>query len=63
MVVKKAKSIIKYSTLGLGALAGLAGNIVLGLPLTDCFMLFLSGPVAVAIHEYTSDSEDSKAST
>jgi len=55
---KKAKRILKYSTLGLGALAGLASNIVFGLPIMDCIVIFMSGPVAVAIHEYTKDSKD-----
>jgi len=60
---KKAKRILKYSTLGLGALAGLASNIVFGLPIMDCIVIFMSGPVAVAIHEYTKDSKDTPEET
>jgi hypothetical protein len=60
---KKAKAIIKYSTLGLGALAALLFNVVGGMGWLEAGMIFLSGPVAVAIHEYTKDSKDDPAST
>lgn len=55
---KKAKRIIKYSTLGLGGLAALMSNLAFGVGWMEAGIIFLSGPVAVAIHEYTKDSKD-----
>jgi len=51
------KRVIKYSTLGLGALAGLMANLAFGMGWIDAITVLLSGPLAVAIHEYTSDSK------
>lgn len=51
------KRVIKYSTLGLGALAALAANLAFGMNWVDAITILLSGPLAVAIHEYTSDSK------
>jgi len=54
---KESKRIIKYSTLGLGAGAALCANIGFGLPWHEAIEFLLSGPLAVAIHEYTKDSK------
>jgi hypothetical protein len=55
---KEGKRIVKYSTLGLGALTGLVANLGFGLPLVESLLVALSGPLSVAIHEYTKDSKD-----
>jgi hypothetical protein len=55
---KEGKRIVKYSTLGLGALTGLVANLGFGLPLVESLLIALSGPLSVAIHEYTKDSKD-----
>jgi len=55
---KKAKRIVKYTTLGLGALAGLMANLVFGMGWIEAGIIVLSGPISVAIHEYTKDSKD-----
>lgn len=55
------KRVIKYSTLGLGALAALMANLVFGMHWLEAAQLLLSGPIAVAIHEYTKDSKDPDA--
>lgn len=59
---KEGKRIIKYSTLGLGALAGLCANLAFGVPMLESLLIFLSGPLSVAIHEYTKDSKETPAS-
>jgi hypothetical protein len=51
------KRVLKYSTLGLGAAAALAANLGFGMNWIDAITILLSGPLAVAIHEYTSDSK------
>lgn len=51
------KRVLKYSTLGLGALAALMANWAFGMSWMDSLVILLSGPIAVAIHEYTSDSK------
>jgi len=58
---KKAKRIIKYTTLGLGAVAALLFNFVGGMGWMDAILIFLAGPVSVAIHEYTKDSSAGEA--
>jgi len=55
---KDGKRVIKYSTLGLGAAAGLVANLAFGMHWIEAIQIVLSGPLAVAIHEYTSDSKD-----
>ena len=55
---KDGKRVIKYSTLGLGALAALVSNMAFGMSWMEAGFIFLSGPVAVAIHEYTKDSKE-----
>jgi hypothetical protein len=55
---KKAKRIIKYTTLGLGAVAALMSNLVFGMSWIDAGIILLSGPLSVAVHEYTKDSKD-----
>lgn len=55
---KDGKRVIKYSTLGLGAAAGLVANLAFGMSWLEAAQIVLSGPLAVAIHEYTSDSKD-----
>ena len=55
------KRTIKYSTLGLGALAALTANLALGTGWIDALTILFSGPLAVAIHEYTSDSSPDEA--
>lgn len=55
---KKAKRILKYTTLGLGAVAALLSNLAFGMGWIEAGIIFLSGPMAVAIHEYTKDSKD-----
>lgn len=56
---KDGKRVIKYSTLGLGAAAGLVANLAFGMHWAQALEIMLSGPLAVAIHEYTKDSKDS----
>jgi hypothetical protein len=56
---KDGKRAIKYSTLGLGAAAGLVANLAFGVHWAQALEIMLSGPLAVAIHEYTKDSKDS----
>lgn len=51
------KRVVKYSTLALGVLATLTANLAFGMGWVDAIMILLSGPIAVAIHEYTSDSK------
>jgi hypothetical protein len=51
------KRILKYSTIGLGSAAALVANLSFGLSWVDALTILLSGPLAVAIHEYTSDSK------
>jgi len=51
------KRVIKYSTLGLGAVAALCANLAFGMGWMQALVLLISGPLAVAIHEYTSDSK------
>jgi len=51
------KRVLKYSTLGLGAAAALTANLAFGMGWMDALTILLSGPLAVAIHEYTSDSK------
>ena len=58
---KDGKRVVKYSTLGLGALAGLAANLALGVSIPECVLIAMSGPLAVAIHEYTKDSKEAAA--
>lgn len=58
---KKAKRIIKYTTLGLGALSALLFNVFGGMGWMDAALIFLAGPVSVAIHEYTKDSSEGEA--
>jgi len=58
---KKAKRIVKYTTLGLGAAAALMANLVFGMSWIEAGIILLSGPISVAIHEYTKDSSDSPA--
>ena len=55
---KKAKRIIKYMTIGLGAAAALMSNLAFGMSWLEAGIILLSGPMAVAIHEYTKDSKD-----
>jgi hypothetical protein len=55
---KKAKRIVKYSTIGLGAAAALMSNLAFGMSWIEAGIILLSGPMAVAIHEYTKDSKD-----
>jgi len=55
---KKAKRILKYSTIALGALAALMSNLAFGMGWIEAGVILLSGPMAVAIHEYTKDSKD-----
>lgn len=55
---KKAKRILKYTTLGLGAAAALLSNLVFGMGWIEAGIILLSGPISVAIHEYTKDSKD-----
>lgn len=57
---RDGKRVIKYSTLGLGAAAGLVANLAFGLHWAEALEIMLSGPLAVAIHEYTKDSRDSE---
>jgi hypothetical protein len=58
---KDGKRVIKYSTLGLGAAAALCANLAFGMHWMEAAQLLLSGPIAVAIHEYTKDSKDPPA--
>jgi len=58
---KDGKRVVKYSTLGLGAAAGLVANLAFGMSWIEAVQIVLSGPLAVAIHEYTSDSKDTVA--
>ncbi len=58
---KDGKRVLKYSTIGLGAAAAIAANFGLGWDWMDAAQLLLSGPLAVAIHEYTKDSKDTPA--
>ena len=58
---KDGKRVLKYSTIGLGAVAGLLANLAFGLHWLDAAQIMLSGPLAVAIHEYTKDSKDPDA--
>jgi len=51
------KRILKYSTIGLGSAAALVSNLAFGLSWVDALTILLSGPLSVAIHEYTSDSK------
>lgn len=55
------KRVIKYSTLALGAAAGLCANLGFGMNWIEALILMLSGPISVAIHEYTSDSKPAPA--
>jgi hypothetical protein len=55
---KKAKRIIKYTTLGLGAASALVANLMFGMSWLEAAIILLSGPVSVAVHEYTKDSKD-----
>lgn len=55
---KKAKRIVKYTTAALGAASALTANLVFGMSWIEAGIILLSGPVAVAIHEYTKDSKD-----
>jgi hypothetical protein len=55
---KDGKRVIKYSTIGLGAAAALVANLGFGMHWIEAAQLVLSGPLAVAIHEYTKDSKD-----
>ena len=55
---KKAKRIVKYTTLGLGAAAALMANLVFGMGWMEAAIILMSGPLSVAIHEYTKDSKD-----
>lgn len=56
---RDGKRVIKYSTLGLGAAAGLVANLAFGVHWAQALEIMLSGPLAVAIHEYTKDSKES----
>jgi len=56
---KDGKRVVKYSTIGLGAAAALTANLAFGMHWMDAVQILLSGPLAVAIHEYTKDSKDS----
>ena len=56
------KRVLKYSTLGLGAAAALVANLAFGMGWIDAATILLSGPLAVAIHEYTSDSKSAEPS-
>jgi hypothetical protein len=58
---KDGKRVVKYSTLGLGAAAALLANLAFGMHWLDAVQILLSGPLAVAIHEYTSDSSEPKS--
>lgn len=58
---KDGKRVVKYSTLGLGAAAGLVANLAFGMHWIEAVQIILSGPLAVAIHEYTKDSKDTPA--
>lgn len=58
---KESKRIIKYSTLGLGAIAAVCANVAFALPWPEAIEFLLSGPLAVAIHEYSKDSKGSSA--
>ena len=58
---KDGKRVMKYSTIGLGAAAAITANFALGWGWVDAVQLLLSGPLAVAIHEYTKDSKDTPA--
>jgi hypothetical protein len=51
------KRVVKYSTIGLGSAAALLANLAFGLNWVEALTILLSGPLAVAIHEYTSDSK------
>lgn len=51
------RRVLKYSTLGLGGAAALTANLAFGMGWMDALTIVLSGPLAVAIHEYTSDSK------
>lgn len=55
---KDGKRVLKYSTLGLGAAAALTANLAFGMGWIDALTILLSGPLAVAFHEYTSDSKE-----
>lgn len=55
---KDGKRVMKYSTLGLGAAAAVVANLAFGMPWMEAAQLILSGPIAVAIHEYTKDSKE-----
>jgi len=58
---KKAKRIVKYTTLVLGGLAALMANLVFDMSWLEAGIILLSGPMSVAMHEYTKDSEDTQA--
>jgi len=62
LATKKGKAYLKYSTVALGALVGLAANVAYGVSIPEAFMLAGSGPLSIAIHEYTKDSKDSDES-
>jgi ADP-dependent phosphofructokinase/glucokinase len=49
------KRVIKYSTIALGGAAGLMANLVFGMSWLEAAEIFVSGPLAVALHEYMSD--------
>jgi len=58
---KKAKRIVKYTTLVLGGLAALMANLVFDMSWLEAGIILLSGPMSVAMHEYTKDSSDTQA--
>jgi hypothetical protein len=58
---QEGKRVLKYSTLALGAVAGLCANLGFGMNWVEALTIMLSGPLAVAIHEYTSDSKPGPA--
>ena len=58
---KDGKRVVKYSTIGLGAVAALLANLAFGMHWIEAAQLILSGPLAIAIHEYTKDSKDTPA--
>lgn len=60
---KKAKRILKYSTVVLGGLAALMSNAVLGMGWIESLTILVSGPLAVALHEYLKDSKDPTGET
>lgn len=57
------KRVVKYSTIGLGCAAALVANLAFGIGWVDALTILLSGPLAVAIHEYTSDSKPTEQET